>query len=816
MNTDKKRNTGDALDDLASKLAAAIPANERSLAVRGDRSFARGIVKSPGGAKSARVGLTPGGAPARTVVFGSPFLPGEPAKWRPVVIRRLIAPCPDGAVPLDVRPYFDRAEWADGVLTLTATAPSKPAASIPTPALEKSPPIDFVWLYIDDPAEEDELRWSIRSVLKNYRGNARVWIVGDRPDWYDGNYIPVERLEERRNGKVYRHSRRDRARKFAAVADCPDISETFVAMQDDIYLLERVGLAELSRPYVNGKRIDPDRDDKDRNTYEKQKTRTAATLRGRGVCETAADYGTHTPKVYKRSELKRWLHEYEMHKKPLVCTVLFGNLQRQGETVPVGPVRCRFKKTPDDLRQRSAGKLFLNHEHGGWSAELRQFLKELFPDASPYEKNPAPVPAVAAQPFTLEDVTVGITYHPARPGLLERVKTSARVYFPNIKIEEEAAGTAAMSRNRLAERIKTPLIMLCEDDFIFTSHTRLDKLVAVLNADPAVGAACGSAPEPQPVPGVWDGNRGKSVFWYEDFFKTADDLYFQKPRRQAQKAPALLGTRPVEYRPCDVTVYAGVYRTDMLRALPHPEEMLSYEHISWYYSVYRDARWHFAYVPGVSIDHVRSRNKNYSPLRNRRCKDVEERLIGGTMHRRRVKPDERPDNSCVVVLGTGRSLSSFYTAALARMEGLHMGRCHGHSENAAIFKANRRARPGGTELHRFRPELLNVVDLRRALRAMPRPWIIKDPAFCEVLSADAWKDALAEFSPRLVWLTRNTAATQASLDRRGWGHIDADARHERAALRFLEWDGPKQRIRSEDIAEGFRGFNPDRVLKGAK
>ena len=46
------------------------------------------------------------------------------------------------------------------------------------------------FVYICKDGENEELRYSIRSVLKNTK-DAVIWVVGGKPNWYIGNYIKV-------------------------------------------------------------------------------------------------------------------------------------------------------------------------------------------------------------------------------------------------------------------------------------------------------------------------------------------------------------------------------------------------------------------------------------------------------------------------------------------------------------------------------------------------------------------------------------------------------------------------------------------------
>ena len=107
--------------------------------------------------------------------------------------------------------------------------------------------ISLVWPYITGPGNGSELRFSIRSAQRNFVGNVDIWVVGERPDWYEGNFLPIRQV------KTPEHTPRfDRAEKLLRILDEPAISEEFVWMMDDIYFVNPITLEQLSVPRSNG------------------------------------------------------------------------------------------------------------------------------------------------------------------------------------------------------------------------------------------------------------------------------------------------------------------------------------------------------------------------------------------------------------------------------------------------------------------------------------------------------------------------------------------------------------------------------------
>jgi len=249
------------------------------------------------------------------------------------------------------------------------------------------PPLDFVYLYIDSAAKGDELRFSIRSVFKNYLGPARVWIVGDRPDWYTGLHVDVPRI-----GETPGRSRLDRAFKFHHVATkVPEINERFVAMQDDIYFVNPVTYYDINRRWINGKPLTPEKVHfwNPTHGYQIQKKRTALKLFANGV-KFVSDYSTHTPKFYFKEDLERLIEQYDALTDPLVCTILFDNaIEREDRPFPIQPYRLRLKTTDhkaSEVVRSCASKVFMNHLDKSWTEETRNALSFMFPEKSVVER----------------------------------------------------------------------------------------------------------------------------------------------------------------------------------------------------------------------------------------------------------------------------------------------------------------------------------------------------------------------------------------------------------------------------------------------
>ena len=93
-------------------------------------------------------------------------------------------------------------------------------------------------VYICKSGDNEELRYSIRSAVKNLKFD-NLWVVGGRPDWYVGNHLEVPQSKAK-----YSNARNN----LRAICNSTKISNTFILMNDDFYIINKVDKI----PYMHG------------------------------------------------------------------------------------------------------------------------------------------------------------------------------------------------------------------------------------------------------------------------------------------------------------------------------------------------------------------------------------------------------------------------------------------------------------------------------------------------------------------------------------------------------------------------------------
>ena len=96
--------------------------------------------------------------------------------------------------------------------------------------------MDFV--YLCKSGENEELRYSIRSVISSFP-NAKIWLVGGKPDWYIGDYIQVAQ-----DKTIYTNV----VNNLKAVCESKEINNKFILMNDDFFIVNKIKKIN----YLNG------------------------------------------------------------------------------------------------------------------------------------------------------------------------------------------------------------------------------------------------------------------------------------------------------------------------------------------------------------------------------------------------------------------------------------------------------------------------------------------------------------------------------------------------------------------------------------
>jgi len=231
-------------------------------------------------------------------------------------------------------------------------------------------------VYILGPGDRTWLRWSLRS-LQNLPHD-RVFVVGERPPFLSSSvhYLPVPRHPVKWRSAV--------ANLRRACAE-GDVSADFILMNDDFFITRPV--PEIPT-YHRGKITEVLADVRQRVKYfskYQQGMEESRRVLGKhfGIADPVS-YSLHTPFVYNKYRLLETLDVSDQLRRRTVeatdTRTMYGNMWKiGGRKVRDVKLSRFFPSVTSDLPFRSS-------DPWTWERPHTQFIRDMFPDPSPYER----------------------------------------------------------------------------------------------------------------------------------------------------------------------------------------------------------------------------------------------------------------------------------------------------------------------------------------------------------------------------------------------------------------------------------------------
>ncbi len=270
-------------------------------------------------------------------------------------------------------------------------------------------PIDIVYPYLHSKAKFEELKYSIRSIEQYFVGKYRVVIIGDvLPNWLDESKVLF--IEHQRNEMADFTVATDANTKMDIIINHPDISDEFVVMYDDIYLLNGIDKELMRRlsysiyiaQIIQGEPYFHPQSTSSAN-YKHTQTYTYDALFAAGFADVY-NFETHIPRVVSKKIMKEVFALYKPIENHLQRFTLYYNYLVSETALKAMPKFIYTKEigikagfygvdTPHSFANdketiETACKLnyYLNHNDLGLSDGLRKYIEQRFTIPSNYEK----------------------------------------------------------------------------------------------------------------------------------------------------------------------------------------------------------------------------------------------------------------------------------------------------------------------------------------------------------------------------------------------------------------------------------------------
>jgi len=221
-------------------------------------------------------------------------------------------------------------------------------------------------VYICRPGENEELRHSIRSVVKNLPYDS-VWVVGYKPSWYSGNFMSVPNTTTKfENIRL----------ALKAVAENNEISDDFILMNDDFFIIKPVKSIEILHGGLLLNKINRYKELVGSNRYVYILDKTYNFLIKNGIDEPL-DYDIHTPMPMNRHKLLEVINRKHFPRS------LYGNIFNIGgkliKDVKIYPDSSLLKSSVDE------DTAYISTQDNSFDDLYNSTLSKLFDQPSQYE-----------------------------------------------------------------------------------------------------------------------------------------------------------------------------------------------------------------------------------------------------------------------------------------------------------------------------------------------------------------------------------------------------------------------------------------------
>lgn len=242
-------------------------------------------------------------------------------------------------------------------------------------------PTHFIYVYIQKSIWY-ELRYSIQSVQKFFKGGAKVFVVGDDPKIKGITYIPVKRIMPRDvEGTHYRSN--DAHYKLNVIANTKEINEEFVYMYDDTFILKPITMDAFKRYSYGLVSFEYLTEQRYGLNYKDLMKKTVDLLK-----PPAYNYDTHLPHVFHKSKVKKLIKKYNLLETQCLFNTLYHNEYYNKPDVILDDsqqilARATGPHTAIGLQNLCDGKIFLNYHNMALNEELKKFIKDKIAGVKP-------------------------------------------------------------------------------------------------------------------------------------------------------------------------------------------------------------------------------------------------------------------------------------------------------------------------------------------------------------------------------------------------------------------------------------------------
>lgn len=344
----------------------------------------------------------------------------------------------------------------------------------------------FVWPYYDGNAHYDELRWSIRSVLKYFRGEAELLVIGDRPKWYSGPMVERPRIGR---GKAFATGLNDALTKWHSALNHVQ-TDSVVWMMDDCFFTKRFSLADLQLPRAVA-RINP----RGSSGFQAAKSRTFQALSEKSL--PVWDFASHVPHAVDRKQALQLFDDFKIIERKLLWEVVYRNATLNGLPGPLHPFFRYLSQQLSDVQIKvlASNVTCFNTSKKSWNEPVRRFL---FNDLAGFDSLESQKPKSPRQPQRNNQLKDESRWTPWGAGwsapngkspekeFVDFVSSVVKLHRPGFIIET-GMGQGFITKSINAAKPKESVFTTYESDAAFRKKPPVCGCIVSAKESPAVG-----------------------------------------------------------------------------------------------------------------------------------------------------------------------------------------------------------------------------------------------------------------------------------------------------------------------------------------
>lgn len=211
-----------------------------------------------------------------------------------------------------------------------------------------------------------ELKYALRSVEKYLIGFSNIILVGDKPEWYNGEHIQVNNHDNRKQFSIYS--------KLLAACELNNVTDRFIMWMDDFYLLKQLSVDNIHAGY------DGFLKDYHHKTHGLRYVETIK--RTLSLIPDTLNYDIHRPYIFNKADFKILFSD----RTDEICFQSYYFNHVKSITEPVKDLKINQLLSKEAIKELIKDRLFFSTSTNGMKKPMIELLNELYPNKSSWEK----------------------------------------------------------------------------------------------------------------------------------------------------------------------------------------------------------------------------------------------------------------------------------------------------------------------------------------------------------------------------------------------------------------------------------------------